>query len=217
MTVQFHLSEAFLLDYAAGGLAEGWGLAAATHLALCPDCRAHADGLDAIGGAALAALEPSTVSDDALAQCLARVDALPSQAVDAAPVLGNGLNVLPGPLLGFTGGDVDTVQWRWVGAGIRQHVLPVSGTATARLLRIPAGASAPEHGHHGAEMTIVLGGSFEDGDDIYRRGDVQEADSQTEHSPMAGSDAACVCLMVTDAPLKFRGFGPRLAQRFNRL
>ena len=94
MTVQFHLSEAFLLDYAAGGLAEGWGLAAATHLALCPDCRAHADGLDAIGGAALAALEPSTVSDDALAQCLARVDALPSQA----PLLGEAANPKPAPL-----------------------------------------------------------------------------------------------------------------------
>jgi hypothetical protein len=132
-------------------------------------------------------------------------------------VLGAGPNILPSTLHGYTGGDVDTVQWCWAGAGIRQYVLPVSGQAKARLLRIPAGASAPEHGHCGAEMTIVLGGSFLDGGDIYRRGDVQETGRHTDHSPMAGPEAPCVCLVVTDAPLKFWGLGPRLAQRFNRL
>ena len=37
--VQHHLSDELLLDYATGNLAEGWSIAVATHLALCPACR----------------------------------------------------------------------------------------------------------------------------------------------------------------------------------
>ena len=43
-----HLSDALLLDYAAGSLTEGWSLAVATHLALCPACRSRALAAEAV-------------------------------------------------------------------------------------------------------------------------------------------------------------------------
>ena len=39
MSIRHHLTDDLLLAYAAGSLNEGWSLAIATHLSLCPDCR----------------------------------------------------------------------------------------------------------------------------------------------------------------------------------
>jgi len=51
-----HPTEALLLDYAAGVLHEPASLVVATHMALCPMCRARVRDLDAVGGALLEAL-----------------------------------------------------------------------------------------------------------------------------------------------------------------
>jgi putative transcriptional regulator len=60
----------------------------------------------------------------------------------------------------------------------------------------------------------VLAGSFYDQGAWFRRGDVEEADATIEHQPAAGPEEACICLAVTDAPLRFRSLLPRLAQPF---
>ena len=49
--ITHHISDALLLEYAAGTLEEGWSLAVATHLALCPDCRKRLALMEAAGGA----------------------------------------------------------------------------------------------------------------------------------------------------------------------
>lgn len=97
---------------------------------------------------------------------------------------------------------------------MRQAVIPTSDRATARLLYIPAGVAVPDHGHNGMELTLVLQGAFADEADCFRRGDIEIADEGTEHQPIAQAGLDCICLAVTDAPLKFRGFLPRLAQPF---
>jgi putative transcriptional regulator len=86
--------------------------------------------------------------------------------------------------------------------------------AKARLLYIPASSKVPDHGHRGLELTLVLAGSFYDEGAWFRRGDVEEADATVEHQPVAGPEEACICLAVTDAPLRFRSLIPRLAQPF---
>jgi putative transcriptional regulator len=81
-------------------------------------------------------------------------------------------------------------------------------------LFIPAGVAMPDHGHHGMEMTMVLQGAFQDEGDHFGRGDVEIADSEIEHTPMADLDEDCICLAVTDAPLRFKGLLPRIMQKF---
>jgi putative transcriptional regulator len=123
--------------------------------------------------------------------------------------------VLPQPLRDYTDGDVDGLRWRSLGGGVRH--LPIdtgSSRAKARLLYIPAGSKVPDHGHRGLELTLVLAGSFYDEGAWFRRGDVEEADATVEHQPVAGPEEACICLAVTDAPLRFRSLIPRLAQPF---
>ena len=98
--------------------------------------------------------------------------------------------------------------------GVRQAVLPTSTEATARLLYIPAGTAVPDHGHRGLELTLVLQGAFEDEEGRFARGDIEIADADLDHMPVADVSEDCICLAVTDAPLRFKGWLPRLAQPF---
>ena len=80
------------------------------------------------------------------------------------------------------------------------------------MLRFQAGTQVPAHGHGGRELTLVLCGSLHDGGAVLQRGDVAQTDETTEHQPFAGPERDCVCLAVTDAPLRFKGVLARLLQ-----
>jgi putative transcriptional regulator len=125
--------------------------------------------------------------------------------------------VLPRPIRDYVGGDLDAVRWQNVGRGVRQALLPVNGDARARLLHIPAGTAVPDHGHKGLELTLVLRGAFSDTDGRFGPGDVEIADQEVEHTPVAEEGEDCICLAVTDAPLRFSGLMPRLAQPFLKI
>lgn len=215
MAAEHHLSDEILLEYASGALAEGWSLAVAAHLTLCPSCRERVGALEDAGAAAFEELPTAALGDEALEACLARLDErgpdedVPSKASECA--------VLPAPVTAYLDGDLDSVAWSRVGGGVRQKLLPVEGDVKARLLWIPPGAEVPEHGHGGRELTLVFAGSYVDGADVFRRGDIQEADGDVEHTPVSGAEEACVCLAVTDAPLRFTRFIPRVVQRFARI
>jgi putative transcriptional regulator len=218
--ITHHLDEATLLAYAAGSLPEAFNLIVATHLSMCDTCRADALAYDAVGGA-LMDDEAASMTGDALEKALAALDgsaalqpAAASGKLQSAAALGKPCNTLPAPLQNYVGGDLDSVRWRPVGMGVRQAVLRTSKGATARLLCIPAGAAMPDHGHHGRELTLVIKGAFRDADDYFSRGDIEFADSDVQHIPIADIHEDCICLAITDAPLRFAGFLPRILQRF---
>ena len=96
-------------------------------------------------------------------------------------------------------------------------ILPTQGGATARLLYIPAGAAVPDHGHNGTELTLVLRGAFEDEVDHFGPGDIEVANEDLDHTPIADIGEDCICLAATDAPLRFNSWLPRIAQPFLRI
>lgn len=212
MTPTKHLSDALLLDYAAGNLSEGWSLAIATHIALCPACRSRVLAAEAVGGALVEAIEPEPVDEAALAATLARIDAeaVPEQRrVTAAP----GATLFPEPLRSYLGGG-GAIPWRKLSPSAQTFIIPTGDrSTTARLLRISAGAAMPVHSHRGRELTLVLQGAFHDEGGMFGRGDIEEADEEVEHQPVAVAGEDCICLAVTDARLKFRGVA-RLFQPF---
>lgn len=216
MNISHHPNEELLLDYTSGALGEGWSLAVATHLALCPSCRRLVEGLEALGGGMLADTAPGPVSDHLLDSVLARIDEMPEDAVvpqpPSEPAPGHP-PVLPQPLRGYVGGDAAELQWQRLGLGAYQIPIAIEdGRVTARLLRIPAGRPVPQHSHRGMELTLVLAGAFSDATGDYGRGDFQEADEDLEHRPHAAPGADCICLAVTDAPLRFSGGLMRMIQ-----
>src|SRR5450631_3141967 len=73
MNIKFHISKDILLSYSAGTLDEASSLLVASHLALCPHCRARNALADSFGGYLLDALEASPVSDSMMDSVLAQV------------------------------------------------------------------------------------------------------------------------------------------------
>ena len=60
----------------------------------------------------------------------------------------------------------------------------------------------------------MLSGHFADELGRYGPGDLAEVDGDTRHQPIADSHRDCVCLIATDAPLRFTGLMGRLMQPF---
>lgn len=219
MNIHHHPNEELLLDYASGALGEGWSLAISTHLALCPHCRKTVSSLEALGGGMLMDTRPEATDEDMLEAVLARLE-VPTEEADAETVVTPALPpeagrhfVLPQPLRGYAGGDTGELHWQRLGLGAYQVLIPTGDeNVTARLLRIPAGRPVPEHSHGGMELTLVLAGAFSDVTGKYSRGDLQEADESLEHQPHATPDEDCVCLAITDAPLRFSSVIARMVQ-----
>jgi len=213
MSITHHPSEALLLDYATGALGEAWSLGVATHLALCPDCRRTVSDVEALGGSLLGAIAPEPMTATGFDAVLARLTASPDQDDFQRPAPTTVVPTLPEPLRGYVGGDVSLLPWKRLGLGA-YHLPITTGDrgVSARLLRIPAGRPVPPHGHRGLELTLVLCGAFSDATGSYIRGDLQEADESVEHQPHAAVGEDCICLAITDAPLRFNGLAARLVQ-----
>lgn len=202
-----HLDDAFLLDYAAGNTSEAVSLLIATHLALCPECRARAEELEALGGAMLESLAPTAVDHDALSAVLARLDASDEvePSVLAPPANDEGqVPSIPMPLRGYLNAEPDALTWQPVIRGLEEYELDAGGAKT-KLLRIKPGASMPQHTHEGRELTLVLEGSYDDEIGHFGRGDVAILDDDHDHRPIAGPGQDCICLTVIDAPLRLTG------------
>lgn len=217
MTIRHHVSDELLLAYAAGTLEEGWRLAVATHLALCPECRKRLSLMEDAGGQLLEEIAPEPAMATSFEQLRQRVldKSTPARSKAARPAVParSASPVLPEPLRSYVGGDIETLKWKSLGRGA--YHIPIrtdDGTTMVRLLRIPAGKPVPEHGHGGRELTLVLSGSFHDGEALFARGDLEEADASVQHQPVATPGEDCICLAVTDAPLKFRSWLVRLVQ-----
>ncbi|AJY46585.1 ChrR family anti-sigma-E factor [Martelella endophytica] len=217
VSARHHVSDDLLLEYAAGSLSEGWSLAVATHLAYCPDCRKRLSMMEAAGGALLEDIKTDEADvDDAWATMLGRLDS--DDTEDREPVAAVPADAkadVPEPLRSYLGGALSDVRWKRLGVGAHQYLVPTGDTAvTARLLRVPAGSPLPEHSHGGRELTLVLTGSFVSEGETYAPGDLEEEDDETLHQPVVTPDAECICLTVTDAPLRFSSRLMRIVQPF---
>lgn len=208
MTIKHHPQKATLLAYATGNLPEAFNLIIASHVSLCDDCRAVVESCDAVGGSLLEETQEVAMCAESFERTMATLNTPQADQTKYIP------GVLPAPLQAYVGGDIDAVKWRPIGLGVRQAILPTSTDASARLLHIPAGVAIPDHSHEGNELTLVLQGAFADEGDHFARGDLEVADGDVTHTPVAAPGADCICLAVTDAPLSFKGWLPRVVQRF---
>lgn len=221
----FHATDDLLLRYASGHLPEAQSLVIATHLALCPICRARVAEYEALGGALVEDLDPVPVAEDALADVLARLDepdrarGASDRARDAAArpkaPLSQADLLVPRPLRDYLGIGLGELSWRRLMPGLEEADIEVGPeSARARLMRVESGKGMPRHSHEGEEMTLVLSGAYRDESGCYRRGDLQIADPEIDHRPVADESEPCICLVVTDAPLKLTGPFGRLLNPF---
>jgi putative transcriptional regulator len=215
MTHPRPLTDEWLVDYAAGTAPEAVAVLLRAHLSLCPEARATAARLEAVGGALLDGLAPAAMAPGALDAVLARLDAPAPAVARPAPTH----PTIPSALLPYTGPDIDRLAWKRVVKGVDEAVLPTGegGSYRMSLLRIVGGRSIPAHTHYGDELLMVLDGAFEDGRGHYVRGDVCAADDSVTHAPTADRTGDCLCLAVTSGPIKLTGSWGRLLNPLLRL
>ena len=221
MTPQHHPGDDLLIAYAAGSLDEPVALVVATHLALCPRCRAEVARLEALGGVLLEDQAAESLEDETLERVLAKLDDTPpeepaqpateSAESDEAPPL------VPQPLRGYLGKGLDQLDWTAFRGLEKVELLPEFPGFRTRLMRIKSGTAMPTHTHEGSELTLVLAGGFSDEHGHFLRGDLAEADPSVNHQPIADPGEDCLCLAVTDAPLRLTGSLGRLLNPFLRI
>src|SRR5688572_22033689 len=198
-----HLSvDELLIAHAAGTLPEPVALAVATHLALCPAARARYSRYETLGGVLLDELQPASLTVDSWDRLLGRLDDAVDEDRPDPAVPAQGCGLLPRPLRDYVPGSLDALRWRNYGTAAEAE-LPVRAPGyRTSLIRVRAGKMVPKHTHEGNELTVVLEGAFHDETGHYRRGDLAIADSSIDHRPMADEGQDCLCLAVTDAPLR---------------
>ena len=225
MTSEHITVDDLLLAHAAGRLPEPVGLVVATHLALSPKGHAIYREYEAVGGAMLEDLAPAELRSDAFEQLMARLDdevePIVAHRVSEAkrPRSRRGADgdaALPAPLRAYVRTRLADLPWKHYG-GVSEAALPIDeSTYRTRLIVLKAGCAVPKHTHDGQEITVVLKGAFNDGIDRYGRGDLSIADGHVDHQPVAELGEDCLCLTVTDAPLRLTGTFSRFLNPFMR-
>lgn len=221
-----HVPEEILLDYASGTLSPGLALLVACHMTYCPVCRATVQIAEAVGGhlalegsaPASPGLEPPAVPGDVMAAVAAPAMAMAAND-DAPSVAAQGYQAhLPRPLLEASGLASGPIPWQPLFPGLSEWRLThlEREACEVRLLRIAAGRVIPRHTHEGLEATMVLSGAFRDGHARYGAGDVCLADGSVDHRPEASADGDCICLAVSEAPLRLTGPFGRILTMFGR-
>jgi putative transcriptional regulator len=210
--IKHHPDAATLMSFAAGSLSEPLAAVVSAHASMCSDCRSAIRDMETIGAALV--LAGAAAEDDAPV----RRPAVPTRAHTGAVPAGQAAPVgdkrLPLPIALAYGLSLDRIPWKRLGPGVWHHRLAVSAGVAGdlRLLKIASGRRMPEHGHGGAELTLVIDGTYSDQTGTYGRGDIQDVDEDVEHTPVADGITGCVCLIASEHPARFKGRIARLLQ-----
>lgn len=203
---------ALLAGYATGRLPAPLSILVESHLELAPRNRRFVADMELLSGRALDACDPLPLSDrDAR---LAAIFATPEEPVAAAAPARS--HRLPAALCRFLGHDADSLPWKTVLPGFREHKLGEFDGLKASLFWIRSGLKIPSHTHEGSEVTLVCEGGFSDILGSYERGDISINDSTVDHQPVADDDGDCIGFSVTDGPLRLTGLIGRLFNPFIR-
>ena len=204
--ITHHLSDEFLVEYANGSLPGPEALVVGSHLAICAECRDRVETFETVSAVLLEEGEVEAVSPGALEAILAKIDG--PEKEDSAPLIEfdrDTLEIIPPPLRTYLDGSLSDLDWKRTGRGIEEASLVRDEDVRISLLRIRAGQKVPSHTHRGEEFTLVLSGSYADGDDHFGKGDVSLADSAKDHAPVADSNGPCLCLTVRNGATRLTG------------
>jgi len=195
--------EELLLDYAAGGLAEGPALAVSVHVALDAGARRMVDRLGMLAGALLDGEREAAVGDEALLQTLARLDGMAVEARSEQAAAVAGPVWAPPPLRRYLGA-ASRWQHRRMGGFDEMPLHLHDGSHRASLLRLEPGRGLPQHRHIGDEYTVVMQGGFTDGSGSYAAGDFCVGPDEI-HEPIADAGEPCIALIVLANPIVLTG------------
>lgn len=212
--MNYHPDIELLLKYSSGQAEPAISVAVGVHVHECSTCQKSIAEFEAVGGSTLEAIPveqqtTDTVTDNLFDKLMQDVEQLPdNQSVSVYDDCA--VASIDRPFLQqLSERNYGNLQWQKVTKNIFKATVAMNDPRYhVELLRFAPKAKIPIHTHTGSEITVVLEGQFSDKGGTYKSGEFIVSDSSVEHQPLAGSEG-CVCLAITDAPLKFTGtFGP---------
>ncbi|MBO6795552.1 ChrR family anti-sigma-E factor [Maricaulis sp.] len=210
------LDDAWYMDYAAGTLkSEGEDVLMAAHVELSDEARGRVEELEKIG-AALLMMAPENeplpfTADDLLA---AEGALAPLEVGDVT----RHEAYVPQALGDFLQRIHKTIRWEFLGPGLNKAMLWTGPDGEKLwLLKAQPGVAIPQHGHNGSELTLVLKGSFWDGEQQFCPGDVEYADEAAAHDIRIDDGGECICLALTRGKLRYDNPILKLFQVFTGL
>ena len=195
-----------LMDYAAGTLDEAYALAIAAHVALSPRARKIVSTFEGIGGGLLHdCCEPVRMTDDALARVLGKIesccDTLSEECRKAERQCAE-MALFPTCLQSYIEPDNDHLPWKETSPGYHTIALNTKcRKARATIIKIAPATTLPRPNHTGYALTLVLDGDYNDGTNIYERGELVILEERRPQTNTTGSNNGCICLAITAAPL----------------
>ena len=211
-------TEWLLAHYVAGNLPLAGNVLVACFLELNPAARAAASRLETVGGWLLESASPVSMAPERSAEALLDTPGASRISGNAEP-LPSTLHspALPAALAGLVPAPPRADDWTWRAPGVFEHRMKTleSGGMVARLLRIEPGHGIPQHTHDGLEATLVLDGAYDDVTGRYVRGDLELADGDLGHRPVATPGRPCICFAVSEAPIRLTGAFGRMLNLLN--
>ena len=206
--IQHHPDMSTIISYAAGALSSNFTRLVKSHIDNCKQCQVKIQEAEQLGGQLLN-MHPSSIAstetssfDDFWKTNINECE-LTNASITKATTYENTIDSLR-----------EGKKWKSLVPGISQIKLMDGAQGTLRLFKIAPGMAIPLHTHNGNEMTLILKGSYSDELGRFKAGDVADLDNDTDHQPIADTQEDCICLIATEAPLKFKGLLPRLMQPF---
>lgn len=206
------IPDEWIVSYASGALSEAHALVVATHCHFHPELQQKLDDAENIGAMFMVSNQPAQVSSRLFEEIITEIDSM-----SATTELPSDQEGIPYPLAEYLNHkSLDQLKWRMMGPGLSQVRLWTGPNDECLwLLKAKGGAKIPSHDHKELEFTLVLQGSYHVGDEHYRPGLLEIADDNTKnHTPIIDPGEDCICLVVTEAPIKIHSFMGRLAQPF---
>ncbi len=208
-------------QHALGRLPRAGSLLAQAYIEMNPTARHTADRIEQVGGWSIEQGDAERLSDGvtatAVLERIKRTDSqfpVPKLGPDMLPPEKTQNHVLPECLVSALGRPLSALPWKWRGLGAQEYRLREYEEAgiVARILRIEPGRAVPQHTHTGLEAKLVISGAYTDAAGRFGAGDLELADDEVDHQPIAEPGDTCICFAVTEAPMKLTGRIGRLFQ-----
>lgn len=214
--IKHHLHPEILLSYAAGNTSPSESLIVASHITVCSKCRKEVETFEKLGGKLLEESGTVDVNASSLDSIMSKISDYDSVDNSRDVVSTNAVfKNIPSVLRKYLpDGSNLTENWSKGIGGIKYFDIDLGNSnqnTRARMLSIPPGKKLPHHGHESQELTLVIQGGFSDENGSYDVGDVAIEDEKNIHTPISDSKEGCICLVVYEGNLKFKGpLGPIL-------
>lgn len=222
--MSYHPENKLLKLYATGEIDSGHGVAVASHIDSCSQCRKivadfeeeAAEELVAAGSEGTLTGSDLEIVFDNMLDDIMTLDADFSEPKSRKPALvkvnGKSFRVPSAlsPLVERMG------EWRSYGGKVFTSSIDLDEDCRVSLLYITQGVQVPQHTHKGLESTLVLHGRFSDEKGSYSQGDFIREDSRTKHSPQTPPDQDCLCLSILTEPMIFTQGVARIFNRFGK-